>query len=514
MDGMRALDMKPPIAKYLHMRELRVHTPSDFYYLLMRHQEEVLPFIYTPTVGEACQRYHELPLTPDGLYLRCDQHVGRMEGTLRALPQQDVRVIVVTDGERILGLGDLGANGMGISEGKITLYTAAAGVDPAVCLPVCLDMGTNNQRLLDDPSYKGVRRKRLAGAEFDAFVGEFMTAVRAVYAHCVVQFEDFGNTNAFRLLDTYRDKQCCFNDDIQGTAAITTATVLAALRGSGHGSLVEQRIMFLGAGEAGTGIGRLLAYAMHRREDMPMEEALAHCFFVDSEGLVCKSRLQTLRPHKVPFAHDVAYQPNLLAAVAAIRPTVLIGVSTVTGAFSEEIIRLMAEYNEHPIIMPLSNPTSKAECTFEQAYSWTDGRVIFASGSPFDPIRSASGVLVSPSQANNAYIFPAVGHAALLMCWDKITDEMFLLAAESLASMSTVDEIRAGQMFPPFANILNVSASVMGHVMAQLSGQAEPSSREWTDKASASMWHYSMCEVPTEDPAEDSAGDWKPEQRF
>ncbi|KAG1657236.1 hypothetical protein FOA52_000439 [Chlamydomonas sp. UWO 241] len=447
-----------PIERYMMLRGLKDRDPSKYFRILMSHQEEVLPYIYTPTVGEACERYHTLPgLTPTGLYLRCDEHVGRIAAALAAHPTSDVRVIVVTDGERILGLGDLGANGMGISEGKITLYTAAAGVDPSQCLPVCLDMGTNNQALLDDPAYKGVRRKRLAGAEFDAFVAEFMAAVRDAYPRCVVQFEDFGNSNAFRVLEAYRHKQPCFNDDIQGTAAITLAAVLAALRGSGReDNLLGNRIMFLGAGEAGTGIGQLIAYCLHRRTGIPMEEALGHCFFVDSKGLVCKSRLEGLQHHKLPFAHDVPFCGDLASAVRAIRPSVLIGVSTVAGAFTEEVVRLMAEYNDRPIIFPLSNPTSKAECTFEQAHAWSGGRVIFASGSPFEPITTAPGVVVTPAQANNAYIFPAVGGAASLMRWGEITDEMFLLAAEALAGMATQDEIRSGRLFPPFSHILDL----------------------------------------------------------
>uniref|UniRef100_A0A7R9VBW4 Malic enzyme n=1 Tax=Chlamydomonas euryale TaxID=1486919 RepID=A0A7R9VBW4_9CHLO len=480
-----------PIDKYMELRQLRSRDPKSYFTTLMQHQEEVLPFIYTPTVGEACQKYHQLPLTPEGVYLRCDQHSGCIAETLRALPHKGVRVVVVTDGERILGLGDLGANGMGIAEGKITLYTAAAGMDPLTCLPVCLDMGTNNQKLLDDPGYKGVRRKRLTGDAFDAFTAEFMAAVRDVFGHCVVQFEDFGNTNAFRLLQGFQARQCCFNDDIQGTAAITLAAVLAALRGSGQGgSLLGQRVMFLGAGEAGTGIGQLMAYSLHRRAGIPMDEALRHCFFVDSKGLVCKSRLSGLQHHKVPFAHDVPFQKDLRSAVEAVRPTVLIGVSTVAGAFDQNICKLMAEYNEYPIIMPLSNPTSKSECTFEQALEWTGGKLIFASGSPFDPIRTASGQLLTPAQANNAYIFPAVGHAASLMRWENITDEMFLFAAEALASQMTVEEIRAGKLFPPFSNILDVSATVMGHLIAEMHPWMGQTAAQWKQRVLSQMWSH------------------------
>lgn len=249
-------------------------------------------------------------------------------------------------------------------------------------------------------------------------------------------------------------------------------------------------MLFLGAGEAGTGIGQLIAYMLCRRAGVAMGEALGHCFFVDSKGLVCRSRLEGLQHHKVPFAHDIPYQPNLRAAVEAIRPTVLIGVSTVAGAFDEEVVRLMAEYNEHPIIMPLSNPTSKAECTFEQAHAWTGGRVLFASGSPFEAIRTGSGALVSPAQANNAYIFPAIGHAASLMRWSEINEEMFLLAAESLAGMMPVEEIRAGKLFPPFARILDVSAGVMGHLIAEMHSWMGQSQEQWKERVLAQMWSH------------------------
>ncbi|KAG1670883.1 hypothetical protein FOA52_000385 [Chlamydomonas sp. UWO 241] len=496
-----------PIGKYLFLRDLRASDPSRFYELLLTHQEQVLPFIYTPTVGEACQRYHLLPLTPTGLYLRCDEHAGRVSEMLVGKTEHDVRVIVVTDGERILGLGDLGANGMGISEGKITLYTAAAGVDPAVCLPVCLDVGTNNQALLDDPSYKGVRQRRLTGPAYDAFVDEFMVAVRDVYPHCVIQFEDFGGGNAFRLIKTYRTQQCCFNDDIQGTAAITLAAVLVALRGleggpasggaardggaGGTALLARQRFLFLGAGEAGTGIANLFAYCIHRRTGASMEAARRLCSFVDSKGLVCGARARAgeLQPHKLPFAHNVPFCATLLEAVTKLRPTVLIGVSAVAGAFDEQVIRAMSACNHRPIIMPLSNPTSKAECTFEQAREWSGGRVVFASGSPFDPITPADGVVVTPAQANNVYIFPALGHAASLMRWSKITDEMFLLAAEALADMCAPGDASDGHLFPPFAQILDVSAHIMGRLISRLyptaMGMSEEDATEW---ARAHMW--------------------------
>uniref|UniRef100_A0A7S0N8P9 Malic enzyme n=1 Tax=Chlamydomonas leiostraca TaxID=1034604 RepID=A0A7S0N8P9_9CHLO len=574
-----------PIEKYLFLRRLLETRPDEYYRLLLGNTELVLPFIYTPTVGEACERYHELPgLITRGLYLTLEDK-GHILDKLKAWPQQNVRVIVVTDGERILGLGDLGAGGMGISEGKITLYTAAAGVDPSVCLPLCLDVGTNNEKLLADPGYKGLRRRRARGAEYDAFVGELAAALTAWRPHVLLQWEDFGNTNAFRLLERYRPVLCSFNDDIQGTAAITLAALLAAVRavdaeaatlaskgangaaraGSGalitpgastgseaggvapavaqqlpagraspeaasasgreaSGELGHHRVLFFGAGEAGTGIGELIAYCIHRRTRCSLQEARGHCFFMDSRGLVCRGRPGKLEHHKEPFAHDVPHVKTLLEAVRALRPTVLIGVSTMAGAFSEEVVREMGRLNARPIIFPLSNPTSKSECTFEQAMRWTEGRVVFASGSPFDPITmprsspspapspippgtstgsttsshggSSSSRTVRPAQANNAYIFPALGYAAVLTQCKSISDECFLVAAETLAGMANSYKVlEEGALFPAFSQIRDVSARVMAalceHMCASGLGirpRGCDSPDSWLHHVRARMW--------------------------
>ncbi|GAB4819191.1 hypothetical protein N2152v2_006237 [Parachlorella kessleri] len=404
--------IEEPIERYMYLRRLQSQNPRVFYKLLLANTEEILPYVYTPTVGEA--RGHQ--------------------------------VIVVTDGERILGLGDLGAGGMGISEGKSLLYTAAAGVPPHQILPVCLDVGTNNKSLLEDPEYKGLRQPRVTGKAFEELVEEFIAALRAWQPHVLLQ-----------VSYKYRGQLCCFNDDIQGTACITLAGLLSALRVSGK-PLSEQRVLFYGAGEAGTGIGELIAIALEHRFEMTREEGRRRCFFMDSKGLVCAAR-KDLQHHKRPFAHDVPPCRTLLEAIEQLRPTALIGVSTIVGAFTPEVIKRMAELNEHPVIMPLSNPTSKSECTYQQAFDGTNGKVLFASGSPF-PALTHNGRQYHPAQANNAYIFPAVGHAAVLCQSKAISDDVFLVAAESLAHMTSLEELEVGRLFPRFQTIKDVSAKL------------------------------------------------------
>eukprot|EP01026_Neomeris_dumetosa_P059819 TRINITY_DN5601_c0_g1_i3.p2 TRINITY_DN5601_c0_g1~~TRINITY_DN5601_c0_g1_i3.p2 ORF type:complete len:391 (-),score=56.89 TRINITY_DN5601_c0_g1_i3:241-1413(-) len=352
---------------------------------------------------------------------------------------------------------------MGISEGKILLYTAVAGVHPQRCLPICLDVGTNSQELLDDPLYKGVRQKRLQGQDYYTFVDEFMKATKAWQPHVMVQYEDFGNHHAFDLLNTYRNEYCVFNDDIQGTACITLAGIMSALRAKNQ-QLKDQIILFNGAGEAGTGIGELIAMALEQELGITREEARKYCYFMDSKGLVSSQRGDKLASHKVPFAHDVPYQKDLISAVEALKPTVLIGVSTIPGSFSKEVIQTMMTHCDRPIIFPLSNPTSKAECTFEEAYNWTNGKVLFASGSPFDPIL-ADGKKIHPAQANNAYIFPSIGHAAVLAKAKSITDQVFLVTAQALAQMTTLEELQEGYLFPPFTVVKEVSVKLIAAIM-------------------------------------------------
>jgi len=451
--------------KYLALRKLQKEDEDAFYAILMEHTEDVLPYVYTPTVGEACQKYSHLPIETKGLFITADDR-GRILEKLQEWPRQNIRVVVVTDGERILGLGDLGAGGMGISEGKILLYTAAAGVNPEECLPICLDVGTNNESLLRDPGYRGLKQRRLTGEEYHSFVDEFISAIRVWQPHLLLQFEDFGNHNAFDLLHNYREKLCCFNDDIQGTAAITLSAILASLRLKKE-RLVDQTILFHGAGEAGVGCGELIAIAMSKWYDISINDARKKVLFLDSKGMVCASRINSLQEHKKAFAHDVPFEPDLLSAVRTFKPNILIGVSTVRGAFSADVIKEMAASNDRPIIFPLSNPTSKSECTFEEAFHGTEGRVLFASGSPFPPLESTTGTFY-PAQANNAYIFPAIGHAAVLCKASYIPDGAFVEAARCLSEMSSEPDLAVGRLMPPFSNIRDVSATIMAHIAEYL----------------------------------------------
>lgn len=365
-----------------------------------------------------------------------------------------MRVIVVTDGERILGLGDLGANGMGIPVGKLSLYTACAGIDPAYTLPITLDVGTNNEKLLNDPLYGGLSQHRVRGAAYDAFIEEFVLAVQQKFPRALLQFEDFGNQNAFRLLHKYRGRACTFNDDVQGTAAVTLAGLYSALRLT-HNQLKDHTFLFLGAGEAGIGIGDLIVTALVE-EGTPLAEARQKCWFVDSQGLVVKSR-ENLAEHKLPYAHDYPFLPDLLSAVEALKPTAIIGVSGQGSTFTQPIVEKMAELNKKPIILALSNPTSKAECTAEQAYTWTNGRAIFASGSPFDAV-TLNGQTYVPGQGNNSYIFPGVGLSVVACGAKHVTDEMFMAAAKALASTVTPEELAQGRIYPTLTRIREVSA--------------------------------------------------------
>jgi malate dehydrogenase (oxaloacetate-decarboxylating)(NADP+) len=375
---------------------------------------------------------------------------------LRNWHYRDVAIIVVTDGERILGLGDLGANGMGIPIGKLAIYTACAGVHPARCLPVVLDVGCNNEALHADPFYVGLKRPRVRGQEYDELVEEFIGATQEVFPGVVVQFEDFANHNAFRLLAKYRDRICTFNDDIQGTAAVALSGLLSALRVTGT-RIVDQKVLFLGAGEAATGISGLIVSAM-TAQGLPEREARERCWLLDSRGLVVRSRTD-LSEQKRPYAHEHAPVGDLLGAVQALRPTAIIGVAAVGGTFTEPVLRAMAEINRHPIVFALSNPTSKSECTAEQAYRWTGGRALFACGSPFEPV-TLDGRTHVPRQGNNSYIFPGVGLGAIACGARRVTDEMFLAAAEALAATVTQADLDQGSLYPPLASVREVSAQI------------------------------------------------------
>lgn len=443
------------LEKYIYLIGLEDRNETLFYRLVMDNLEEMMPIIYTPTVGKACQEYAHIFRRPRGLYISANDK-GRVAEVLANWPHDDVEVIVVTDGERILGLGDLGANGMGIPVGKLSLYTACAGINPAKTLPITLDVGTENGQFLADPLYIGLQQRRLRGEAFDELVDEFMTAVFQRYPNIMVQFEDFANLNAFRLLHKYRDQYCTFNDDIQGTASVTLAGIYSALRLTG-GKLSEQKLLFLGAGEAGIGIADLIVSAM-MDEGLTAEEARLRCWFVDSRGLVESSRTD-LAEHKRPYAHDHAPQKDLLAAVQALEPTAIIGVSGRGGMFTQPIVEAMAALNEQPIVFALSNPTANSECTAEEAYRWSGGQAIFASGSPFDPV-TFNGKTYVPGQGNNSYIFPGVGLGVVAVKARHVTDEMFMAAARTLASLVTEDDLAQGRVYPSLQRIREVSAAI------------------------------------------------------
>jgi malate dehydrogenase (oxaloacetate-decarboxylating)(NADP+) len=444
--------LQTPLAKYIMLESLQDRNEALFYRVILENPDEMMPIIYTPTVGLACQQFGHIYRRPRGLFVSAADR-GKMQSVLRNWPYREAAIIVVTDGERILGLGDLGSNGMGIPIGKLALYTACAGVHPRRCLPVMLDVGTNNEKLLTDPLYLGLRQKRLAGAAFDELVEEFIEATQAVFPGILVQFEDFANHNAFRLLQRYRDRICSFNDDIQGTASVTVAGIFSALRVT-RKRMAEQTFLCLGAGEAATGISDLLVAAM-QADGLSEAQARGRCWLVDSKGLVVASRTD-LAAHKKPYAHEHAPVGDFIGAVKALKPTAIIGVSATPNAFTQEVVGAMTRLNERPIVFALSNPTSRAECTAEQAYEWSGGKALFASGSPFDPV-DFNGRRYVPRQGNNSYIFPGVGLGTVAVAASRVTDEMFMEAARTLASTVSQSDLDQGSLYPPLRNIREVS---------------------------------------------------------
>ncbi len=446
--------------KYMFLMSLMDRNERLFYRTVLDNLEEMMPIIYTPTVGEACKRFAHIFQRPRGLYVSAHDR-GRVAEVFGNWPEREVSVIVVTDGERILGLGDLGASGMGIPIGKLALYTVCAGIDPRRCLPIMLDVGTENEEFLDDPLYFGILERRLRDGPYDELVEELILSVQEVYPGALIQFEDFANRNAFRLLDRYRDRVLCFNDDIQGTASVVLAGLYSAIAIQGR-DIVDQTFVFLGAGSAARGIADLLVSAM-AREGLPEAEARKRCWFVDSTGLVVKGR-EPLREEKRLYAHEHEFLSDLGTVIERLRPTALIGVSGQPRTFTQRVVESMAEINETPIIFALSNPTSKAECTAEEAYGWSGGRAVFAGGSPFPPVRLGERTLV-PGQGNNAYIFPGLGLGVIASGASRVTDEMFLAAARSLADQVSEADRAKGLIYPPLNEIRDVSAAIAARVV-------------------------------------------------
>ncbi|KAH8264921.1 hypothetical protein KR038_008013 [Drosophila bunnanda] len=445
-----------PLNKYLYLTELHDFNERLFFRFLSENIEDLMPIVYTPTVGLACQRFGLIYRRPHGLFVTYNDR-GHVFDVIKNWPEWDVRAICVTDGERILGLGDLGANGMGIPVGKLSLYTALAGIKPHQCLPIMADVGTNNIKLLEDPLYLGLRQKRVVGQEYDDFIDEFMEAVVRRYGqNTLIQFEDFGNPNAFRFLEKYRRSYCTFNDDIQGTAAVAVAGFYASQRVT-QKSLKDYTFLFAGSGGAAIGIANLTVKAMVV-DGLGIEEAYSKIYMVDADGLLTKSR--NLDAHQaVKYVKDMPPMTNLAEIVSLVKPSVLIGVSATGGIFTTEILNIMAANNERPLIFALSNPTVKAECTAEDAYKQTEGRVIFSSGSPFPPVTMGEKTFHS-GQGNNAYIFPGLALGVICTGTHHIPDEMFLIAAKELAKFVEISDIERGSLYPPLSKIRDVSLNI------------------------------------------------------
>lgn len=445
-----------PINKYLTLESVHASDEALYFQLVMENVEEYMPLIYTPTVGEACQKFSHIFRYARGLYISSEDR-GRVRELVANVPNHDVDIIVVTDGQRILGLGDLGVNGMGIPVGKLALYTACAGVNPQRALPVTLDVGTNNEEFLKDPLYMGLRQHRVTGPEYMALVEEFITAVRERWPNVLIQFEDFQNTNAFALLDAWRDRVTCFNDDIQGTAAVVVTGLYTAVRALKQ-KLSDQRILFLGAGAAATGIAHLIADAM-AEDGIDRNEALKLIALFDSKGLVSSTRGDKLAPNKVPFAQAYENTTDFAQAIRQLKPTCIIGVSAQGGAFTEDVVKAMCEVNARPMIFALSNPTSKAECTAKQAYTWSEGKCLFACGSPFAPVAVGNKTFV-PRQGNNSYVFPGIGFGCIFVRAKTIPNQIFLTAAKTLANLVSESDLANGSLYPPLSQVRELSAHI------------------------------------------------------
>jgi malate dehydrogenase (oxaloacetate-decarboxylating)(NADP+) len=458
--------LEDDLDKYILLSDLQARNETLFYAVVMSDPATFMPLVYTPTVGEACQKFDHIFHSARGLYLPITAK-GRLKELLANWPEDDIRFIVVTDGERILGLGDLGVGGMGIPIGKLSLYTACAGVPPEVTLPITIDVGTNNHELLDDPLYLGLKQERVRGPDYHDFIDEFVDAVQERFPLCCIQWEDFANINAVPILEKYRDRICTYNDDIQGTAAIALAGIYAALHIT-KGKLVDQRVLFLGAGSAATGIAELIAQAMVL-EGAKIGEARARTFLFDVNGLMVKSR-EDVAEFQRPFAIDHAPIGDFAEAVKTLKPTAIVGVSTVPKLFTQAVIEAMSVANDRPIIFPYSNPTSRSECTAEEAYRWSKGKAVFASGSPFPPVH-LDGKTFVPGQGNNVYIFPAMGMAVYATKAKRVTEAMFIVAAKAVAEQVGDDSLASGLIYPPQSRIraasLHVAVKIAEYVFAQ-----------------------------------------------
>ena len=444
------LAQKPTdLERYIYLINLLDHDETLFYRTVMSDPARFLPIVYDPTIGEACLKFGHIYRQPRGMYLSITRR-GNVKEILKNWPQRDLRFICVTDGGRILGLGDLGANGAGIPIGKLQLYTACAGVPPQYLLPMYLDAGTNNEQYLHDPLYLGMRKPRPATEDLYSFVDEFVQAVQEVFPKCCIHFEDWTGKDAVHLLKRYRDKYCVYNDDVQGTAGITLAGMINAAKVKGT-KLKDEKYLFLGAGSAGIGLADLLCSALVK-QGMSLKEAQSQVYMFDINGLLESTR-KDLFDFQLPYAHQHAPTRDFVAAIESIKPTTIIGVSTIGGAFNQKVIEAMARTNERPVILALSNPTEHAECTPEQAYSWSKGKAIYAAGVQFPPVHY-NGQTFLPGQANNFYIFPAVGMAIFATQAKRVTDEMFIEAGQAVADQVPYELLKQGLLYPLQSNIL------------------------------------------------------------